>query len=258
MSRFYTTLEKYNALNIKEFYDEIKKKNKYKIMNIGTENLLELIEINNIKIKEGKIKQHIVSKNYANAVTNFILTIKIKPKRPLEFYNKYNVEDISNALYNNLDNTFVILNSIITEELDLYTFRFYCVSIVKKIFLEDIIEEIVADGRTIEMYQGALSNNKIFGGKDKPMTRLNQLILKIFNDMGCNDIIAGYPDYLLKFNRKYFEDKINELMGIKQDCRNFKKLMKTTKEKNIEVYNKLLEIADENYILIEDLYKQDK
>lgn len=180
-------IKKYNFETQKTFFEkdifDIKnEKIIFKKDNFYTDIFLE----NEIRIENGMTRFQEIYKKKCSSLSNtcMILTFSILNK---EFFNSVEKNNFFNDFYNVINKYFDLLSFIVTED-SLGDILIYIIStaVVKKVFLNHIIERNIEVGRNIEDLQGVLSYNLILGGTkaEKPEFKFANLIFTEINQLG--------------------------------------------------------------------------
>lgn len=183
------SIKKYNADTKKtSFYKDVQdifsQKILFKIDNFNIDLELE----NEMKIDNGLKKFHEVYNKKSSSIANqnFIITFSILDEN---FFNEINLNEFQQHLYNTMNSYFDILSFVVAKDsIGDITCYVICSAIVKKIFLDHIINKVIEQNKNPSDLVNILSYNLILGGtiSEKPELKFIEMTLSELNTHGYN------------------------------------------------------------------------
>lgn len=181
------SIQKYNQeTRNTAFINDIKEIELQKILFRKDNFIGDFKEENNKKIESGLQRFQEVYKKKSSSLSNqnFILTFSILNEF---FFLEYDYREFQKQLYSALNRNFDILSFITTKDsIGDITFYVICTGVVKEIFLDHIIKNVLNSDKKPEDLQGVLSCNLLLGGtkSERPEAKFISHIIEQLSKFG--------------------------------------------------------------------------
>lgn len=249
------SIKKYNSETKKtSFYKDVEKIFSEKILYKKDNFNLDFEMENEMKIDLGLNKFYEVYNKKSSSISNqnFIITMSILDEN---FFNKIDLKDFQENLYNILNSRLEILSFVVTKDsIGDITFYIICTAIVKEIFLDHIIKKVTEQGKSVDDLKDVLSYNLILGGTlaEKPEDKFIALIL---NELKQNnyDLVAATENEKQKYILESYNRASQKILNLESDINILFTELNKRDPKFTNLFKKYIEIY--KLTSLEDLIK---